>query len=383
MIGTGISFWRGNAGPISLMDVRGLHSAANFTRGSAAWQVVGGSLLAYGSNVPRFDPTLGLMLEGQRTNRVLDSAAGIANPGPAPNANVASTDIPSFGAGTLIRKHTRDTAAASNNVGALAGFSVVAGQKCAMHCWIYLPSSQNYGGAPALTLSQDLPTSSATLVDANLSIRDQWQRISRVYVPSTTADYPMVLRADIASGSFFYSCQPQFEDAAFCSSPIVTTGMAGTRLTDNLTFSLAALGIPASGACTIWGEFMLPQPAPAGLGQWLLQTDDASDTFRWSMRNSAGSSLVVANANGVDAATFSMTPGASFYAAIASDGAGRIANTVSGGAVVSVSGAPTSGMTTLRIANTAAGGNSPYGYCRALRYLPYALPDAALPGLRA
>jgi hypothetical protein len=179
---------------------------------------------------------------------------------------------------------------------------------------------------------------------------------------------------------------PQLEIGAFASSPIlpaVGTPAASTRGADLVTATLASLGIGANGACTVLVSAMLPQAAPAGVDQMLVQLDDGTDANRYRLRNLAGglalvAGEVVAGSPSDAASAGSFVAGTPFRAGIAIDGAGRIAASFNGGAVQAVTGGPTSGLTILRLGNNAAATAGLFGEVGTLRVLRYALGDAAL-----
>ncbi|MGK7866311.1 hypothetical protein [Falsiroseomonas sp. E2-1-a20] len=177
---------------------------------------------------------------------------------------------------------------------------------------------------------------------------------------------------------------PQLEMSAFASSPIlppVGSPAASTRGADLVTTTLASLGIGASAACTLLGTFMLPQ-AFSGAVQTLLAVDGGSTSDRWQVINPFASQILVnrftAGASVSSSVAGAFTAGSPFRIGVACDGAGRLVLCMNGGAVEVLTGAPTSGMTTLRVGSNVANGNPMFGEIAALSVLPWALPDAAL-----
>lgn len=180
---------------------------------------------------------------------------------------------------------------------------------------------------------------------------------------------------------------PQLERAAFASSPIlpaVGAPAVSTRLADVLSTSLTNLGIPVNGACTIIWRGVLPQAAPAGVDQMLLQLDDGSDSNRYRVRNPAGGSTIVAGrvtaGASVDATSAgSMTPGSLFTVAVAINGSGRIAISLNGAAAQVATGGVTTGLLNLRIGNNFSGTAPLAGEVESLRFIPgVALSDGLL-----
>jgi hypothetical protein len=183
---------------------------------------------------------------------------------------------------------------------------------------------------------------------------------------------------------------PQLEEAPFASTPIlppVGTPGASTRGADIVTASLASLGIPASGACTVLWSGMLLQAAPAGLDQTLLTLSDGTDSNRIRLRNTSGGGSIVGGrvtgGSAADAATVgTMTPGTPFRAGLTHNGAGRAAFSVNGAAAQFVTGAPTT-FTSLRLGNNVSGTAPMFGETAYLRVIPNAVPDETLAALVA
>jgi hypothetical protein len=183
---------------------------------------------------------------------------------------------------------------------------------------------------------------------------------------------------------------PQMEQVTFASTPIlppVGTPGVSTRGADIVTASLASLGIPASGACTVLWSGMLPQAPPTGLDQTLLTLSDGTDSNRIRLRNTSGGNSIVGGrvtgGSAADAATVgTMTPGTPFRAGLTHNGAGRAAFNFNGGATQFVTGAPTA-FTNLHLGNNVSGTAPMFGQTAYLRVIPDAVPDETLAALVA
>lgn len=185
---------------------------------------------------------------------------------------------------------------------------------------------------------------------------------------------------------------PQREmSAAFASTPILpvaSSPAASTRNTEMYTATLASLGISDSGAGTYLWSGIIGQAAPNGLNQTLISIDDGTANNRYVLhdpQNTTTAVLFRSNGGAVGSAgsSGSFTPGVAFRAGITVDGTGRVAASLDGGTAVSVSGGVTSGLTTLRLGNTAAGTGAMFGETLALRYLNYPVNDSELQSLTA
>jgi hypothetical protein len=168
---------------------------------------------------------------------------------------------------------------------------------------------------------------------------------------------------------------------------------ASLRGADLITAPLAALGIGGNGACTLLWSGMVPQAAPSGVNSTLLQIDAGSDATGVVLRMGGAGGLdllAVPATGGIEGAAAiagSVVPGVPFRIGLALDGTGRIAVSLNGASAVAAGGAPTAGLSTLRLGNNAAGTKALFGEVAAVQLRPFALPDlglaaavAALPG---
>ncbi|MGX9962492.1 hypothetical protein ACVFYP_04170 [Roseomonas sp. F4] len=203
---------------------------------------------------------------------------------------------------------------------------------------------------------------------------------------ATTARIVPVIGLAVAIGAViditFDVFWPQMELAGFASTPVlpaVGTPAASTRGADLVSLPLASLGV--TGPCTMLWRGVMPQAAPVGASQVVMQADTGVDTARWVVINLAGTNTIrLAGSGGLTADLGTMTPGTPFTVGVAADGAGRVAGWMTGGTVQVLNGAPT-GLTTLRLGNNASNTAAQFGEVSRLGFLPFAVPDAGLPGL--
>lgn len=188
------------------------------------------------------------------------------------------------------------------------------------------------------------------------------------------------------SGSVQYA---QLEQGAFASTYIRKATGAATRGADLPAASLASLGIPASGACTVLWSGVIPQfAATSGATQSIIQLDDGTGTNRFMLRNPSPTSVVTVNrvtAGSVagDATVGTPSAGVAFAAGLTIDGAGRLAASFNGAAVGVRIGGPTSGLTTLRVGADSSGASALFGDGGYLDVIPRAVDDATLQRLVA
>jgi hypothetical protein len=180
---------------------------------------------------------------------------------------------------------------------------------------------------------------------------------------------------------------PQTELGATATSPVlppVGTIAAATRGADIVGAALLQLGIGGNGASTVLWTGLVPVFQPAGL-HTLACLDDASTNNRVTMRiNQTSGQLEVMralNGTAVTANVGAVTAGIRFKAGMSLDGAGRVAASLNGGAIATVTGGPASGLTRFRLGNIADLSSPLNGDVTRLRVLPFTVSDAELQSL--
>jgi hypothetical protein len=155
---------------------------------------------------------------------------------------------------------------------------------------------------------------------------------------------------------------PQLEQQPFATSlvlPPVAAPAAATRAADVATLIGTAFADAfGAGAAQGWVvvEAMLPQAAPTGVNQTLVQVDDGSSNNRILLRNDAGTANMLAYRVTAGAGASPVTPlvgaagGAVFRCGMAWDAAGNVRSSGNGGAIVTLTGAP-NGLIALRLGN--------------------------------
>lgn len=201
-------------------------------------------------------------------------------------------------------------------------------------------------------------------------------RITSGYVASLTSGQPYDFTVTLG--------WPTLEQAAFASDPVLPvagTPAAATRAADLVSATLASLGVAASGACTMLWRGALRQIA-TGTVQGLFAVDDGTASNYLGVRclDSSGAIQAVRVTGGGAASTAALgtaVAGTAFGVGLSIDGAGAARGSFNGGAVAGVTGGPSSGLTTARLASIAAALNASAEVSQ-FRLLPRALPDAQL-----
>lgn len=414
MIGITPVFHALAGGPLRLVGTGGLAAAMGFARASAATALGadGTTLQSFASNAPRLQGTAQrLLVEGARTNFVLNSRFGGAVNGIVGSGGVFPTG---FGfSGTATReivgsgvedglpyvdfRIAGDTAASYLNLtGNLSG--AAAGQQWVASLFARLVGGSTTGlvgvtleliersSAGAFLISSTLEL--RTLV-SNAALRTQRYALSRTYDNAGTALHNLRLGLRTTGPAYDITLRlsvPQLEQGAFASTPMIspagTTGSATARAADAPTLALTASQQQRG---TLVGTFMLPQLAPAGSEQGLLQLDSGADTNRILLRNAAGGGAVeaVLTSGGSTVATLpggTVTAGTPFRAALGWSSSG-VAICVNGGAVQSNASLP-AGLTRLLLGHaTAALTRAAFGEMGSLDLHPTRLPDSSLQAL--
>lgn len=370
----------------------------------------------FGANVPRFNGApRRLLIEGQRTNAVRNSRGEGGVPGtpgtPPTNWSVGATPgvtLTQVGSGLDAgiqyvdwRVQGTSTAAVGTAVLALVvGFETPAASPAVTvgQTWNLSVFMRLVGGTfPTRAEGQRLVIEER---DAGSVLAFRTQQVA-VTSAMTRFAFPQTIAAAGAvsarPGVWIYAAGgdvidftlrigwPQMELGPFASTPIlplIGTPGASTRGADQVSAPLANLGIGANGACTILGTFMLPQLPVAGTSALLAQIDTGADANRVLLLvNSAGDvfaarSTATAYVASLSIATISANT--TFAAGLTHNGAGYVAGISAGGVLRTVTGAPASGHTTLRLGNTVTGTSPMFGEVRSLTVIPGALSDADL-----
>jgi hypothetical protein len=408
----------------TVLGAGALRAPATFSRAQVSTSVTargadGIAWSEFSANTARFTGVAQrLLIEGQRTNalrnpRCEGTVLGVAGSGgvapthwtASPPTGAISTEIVAVGTtGGLPYVDVRFFGTASGASGGTTYLmfepttAIVTTPSTAWVAGVFVQRIAGDGvtGSPTLVLREGLAagglvTSTGTSLSGVSAAALQRVEIRKT-LAGTTERVTMDVRFSYALGAVvdvtFRFAAPQLEQGAFSSTPIlppVGTPAASTRGTDSVTATRASLGIAANGACTLLWSGMIPQAAPAGVAQTILQFDDGTANNRYLLRNVAGGSAIAVNrvtagAAAGDISLGTMTPGTPFRAGITINAAGRIAGCLNGGAAVAITGGPTSGLTALRLGNDTAGTTAMFGETASLRVLPFALTDASLPG---
>jgi hypothetical protein len=376
---------------------------------SSATVADGATLSLFGADVARFNGTARrLLIEGQRTNNVNDprtiGSTGWSNTGVTQSAIVGPSGLTNDAS-----RLTESSATEGHFSFAITTTPVATGTSYTLSMLVkpgtctmcQLAPSFSLFGATAfanfdLTGAGALGTLGAGVSRAAIRKLGDWYRIEMTTAPTSIGsgspiglfliDSLTATRGPsyLGTGRTLDAAWAQMEAAAFASSvilPPVGAPAASTRGADIVTATLASLGVPASGACTVLWSGMIPQAAPSGVNQTIARLDDGTASNAFALRNEAGGSVVgvlrVAGGAASGNAVGTMTPGAPFRAGFAIDGAGRIAGSFNGGVAVALTGGPTSGLTTFALGNTLSGSQL-FGETLALRVLPYVLSDTDL-----
>jgi hypothetical protein len=348
-----------------------------------------------------------LLIEGQRTNLISNArtvgGTGWINTGIASTAAVAG---PNGGAASAIRLD--EGAATSQHQTAHPSISVTSGLPYTFSFLVRAgtcTTGQIYGyvagfGSTAFQnfnlATGQLGSGGANVLRAAMRHFGEWWWIemTAAATATTSTQFAFTMTGSPTAGrSTTYAGTGRTLDVSWCwieqvgfastpALPPVGSPSVAARGADRVSAPLAALGVPVNGACTVLWSGVIPQGAPADADQLILQIDGGSDANCFRLRNPAGGTTLAAGrvTAGVaaDAALGGIITSTPFRLGLALNGAGRIAASLNGGAPLTATGGPVSGLATLRLGGNAAGGASLFGETAHLRVLPRTLDDAAL-----
>lgn len=388
------------AGPDALNAPLVLLRAQSVSRatvsGAAGWAEAG-------ANVARFAGSPGrLLVEGQRSNEIANPRAEFAVAPSFPQTTLPSSWTAIGGTGLTVQAVAAGTASglryvdirfvgtpSGTNVDIAFNGTAASGPSSGIVTLSVLAALvggalTNIGGVSLLLQGQ---SGSGTVALSGSLLRYAY---SATLTGQRSPRLRLTLTAGLAVDATIRLAAPQYETGPFASTPILpVTGspQAATRGADLVSAALESLGIGPGGACTLLWSGVLPQAAPSGTPQVILQIDDGTAANGFVLLNEGGGTQVVARrilaGAASDAVLGAMTAGAALRLGMAVDGAGRLAASLNGGAAVAVTGGPTGGLLTLRLGSGAAGDRAMFGETTTLRCQVGAVADSALPGLVA
>lgn len=402
--------------PTLLIGSNYINPSLTFSRASsAAYFNDADTLVEVGSNLSRFGVN-GLILEGQRTNNVVNSRAEgftAGTPGTLPTnwtmptvqtgltrvlSSVSSGGFNGLGIGFSGTATTSNTSFEPSSRAAASAALPSQTRSVTAVLWLVSGSPANIS---SIALGGIFVNSSNVLVTGNLftgsDINGSLTSQPRVFTFSCTstsdasiARFNPRLVITVANGqttdAVIGVALLGEETAPFASTPIFPPAgspAAATRLADSLSGGLASIGVNPALGFTLVGRVVIPQSAPASADQMIWQVDDGTNTNRYAFLNVAGGNSVQTRIGATTGgALFTMTPGTSFsYAASVDVVAGTISVSVNGGTVVTQSGGPTSGLTTLRFGNNATPANNLFGSMQTQRLILSPVATGNLPAL--
>lgn len=379
--------------------------------GARASAIVNDGLAFFNADTPRFSGTLSrLLIEGQSTNvNTNPEAVGtvVGNPGTFPtnwfvgnngqglNWNVAGVGVEA----SIPYVDLRISGTSSGTINASFSPQPFASAASPGQAWTGAMYFRRVAGSLTGLTSVNLDLAefdsvAAFLRQTSLSVFSnpasllQSFRSLVVTTGASTAIIDMRINvipvAGIPVDATFRVGATQLEQLPFATSSVFpAAGATGpsTRGVDLMASSLASLGIPASGACTILWSGVIPTFI-SGATHTIACVDDASVNNRFTMRVDQATGQLqtmrsLAGAN-TTAAAGAVTAGVPFKAGMAINGAGRAAVSLNGGAVAAVTGGPSSGLTHSRLGNISNATAPMWGETLRFQVLTAVLSDADL-----
>jgi len=382
------------------------------TNGTATALDLAGNVIQFATGVPRIT-NRGILVEEARTNGIRNSVAAgavVGTPGTLPTnwttfsgSNGLSPQIVAVGTDSVTGTgfvEVRFSGTTVNNTGSQIKFEggIAATNAQAWTASVYAAlvagSVSGFTSGPLLQfdMNNSVPAyvgnSTAVAVAGSASMtRGSVTFTTNQATTAFVAPYIVITPGTGKTVDFTLRISlPQMELGAFATSPIITTGAAGTRGAD----VPVNLGVPtySSGVTLVTDVEFLTSAAPATANEFVSTLSDATISNRISLFRVQGTSNVGSRAavGGVNANPGDITGGAPL-------GIRRLGITVAPGRSISASnGTLSSGNTPTAVANytqlnvgvgDAGTGSWVNGYIRRIRVLPFAATDAQLQALTA
>jgi hypothetical protein len=213
----------------------------SFARASNATSIdIDGTIKTVGINKPRYDynnqsrQNFGLLLEPAKTNLLAGGGRPIpANQVAAGNILSTSTDVPYLEAGSVISKHVRYPSSTGDNNMGYHGTTIPGNTAHALSTYVWIPSATT---VTSVGLTSD--GVSFTQFNADLTKRDQWQRVYTTATTTATQFIISVLRPNgMTDGGIIYSTCWQIEAGTYPTSYIPTFTASATRSADAVSIA--------------------------------------------------------------------------------------------------------------------------------------------------
>jgi hypothetical protein len=394
--------------PDLLISPGAITSPLTLTRAQTGGAVATGQPLdwqTYSADTPRFAaPNGGLLIEGQRTNGITDPR----EPGGAgwTLTNIASV-TPTTGPDNV------SGSASTINEGSATGTHIIQATIPSVYTTVHTLSvllrpgacnrarvlfgGSGFGSSVAVSVllsgAGTITASGAGVTQANITATNGWYHVQVSGLSLASGSTLAQVRMLSSTGTEGYTgtnrtldvAWPQSEvSAAFASTPIlppIGTPGASTRGADLVSAPLSSLGIGSNGACTVLMTCQFSGLDTTSV-QRLLVLDDGTQNNRIGFQQQSSNQLRVfrttAGTSTTAADVTRAVVGTQLKIGVTVDGAGRVVASVNGGAAIAVTGAPTSGLTTLRLGNDVSGAAPFFGAISTMQVIPLVFSDAEL-----
>jgi len=348
------------------------------TNGTATALDLAGNVIQFATGVPRIT-NRGILVEEARTNKgtshnanPTEAAGFVGNPVNMSKSGDAAGILSVVDDAAALAAAGLSGACASGKVYKLDNTAGAANAIASINGTVGNLNAHAFSCYARATAGSGSVGRSGSSVGAATFSSSAYARVSAVLTPTATTE---VLRVQALPGAVVYFILAQLEEGAFATSPIITTGAAGTRGVD---LPSQPFDLPA--AYTIMSEAEVPL-AQSGVFPTVVSTSGANNGLYLTGTNVPGFSM--SNGTYVGTVAGSLTTGTIVRHAVRAE-TNNVRAAINGTlATLGTTFSPITGSRILYVGSNIEVASRLNGYIRRIRILPTATADAQLQALTA
>lgn len=348
----------------------GIPAGWTYSRASTATLAnASGGITAYPANAPRIEAR-GVLIEGAATNLFGWNDSGTTGQS---SGNAISANGGSNYAGAVTTQCTYN--GPDSNIYFVGLGGLTSGAYYTASWWVYIPST---AALTALTLQWEGSATNQSATNANLAIRDQFQRVSCTAQVNAVNSSAVMRIAGAPSGTQIYVCSKQIEAGRSPTSYIHTAGgVTASRAADVLSTTAGVAAACASGSYTLAALAYWNTP-PSAVGTMDVSLTNTASAFSATARFGAAVQGFAFNTSGIASASFSQPYVTGYSRVVVAISPGGLGFASFGNAAQSTSSLPTAN---LPDGVSVGAGNGSSMFLNGIGIYPVRLSDAQLTAL--